>query len=172
VARDGQLARDLRAGLEQEQEVKTNSRKKREAVHPLDERWFGKAIRVHVREFSCVLAIVMLAIAGWLLWRGATVATPLGLWFAASVLVVLGYRAPALLKPVWESWMKLAHYLGIVVTFLILTFTWFLVTLPIAMILKLIGKKVMDTSFGAPVESYWEEREESESDFKLLSRQY
>lgn len=172
MARDGQLARDLRTGLDSRSVVRPSMGIKSKEIPFLDQRWFGKTRRVHISEFSCVLAICLLAIAGWMLWIGSTVATPLSLLLTASIIVVIGYRAPTLLRPVWESWMKLAHYLGAVVTFIILSFTWFFVTIPVALLLKIIGKKVMDTSYGAAVESYWEDRNESENDFKLLSRQY
>lgn len=139
---------------------------------PLDELWFNKPIRRHVLEFAQVFAIIGLVVGSWIAYRGGSLVTVGILAAVAGVLLVLGHKAPAHLRPIWAGWMKFAMVLGHVMTFIILSIMWWLVLVPIAGLLKLIGKDVMDLSYAAKRESYWEDRKPGKDDFLLLERQY
>lgn len=171
MAGQGGLAEQIRAGLEPESRVSV-VKAKPEPIHYLDELWVRKPIRRHVAEFSVVIAIVMLLIAFVMAYKDRSLATVAALFTTSLILVALGYRAPALLHPVWKSWMALATGLGIVMTTLILSIGWTLMVVPVALIMKAVSKRVMDLSFDRSVESYWEGRDAKLDDFKLLERQY
>jgi general stress protein CsbA len=85
---------------------------------------------------------------------------------------VLGYFFPRALLPVWRGWMKLAHYVSIVMTFVILAAAWTIGFVPMAYLLKVLRIKAIDLSYKAKVTSYWETRDPKYDDFKRLELQY
>ena len=85
---------------------------------------------------------------------------------------LLGLVAPRSLVPVWQGWMKFAHYLGLVVTGILLVSMWVGIVVPIGILVRLLKVKIMDMRFRAPVSTYWEERDPALHDFKLLERQW
>ena len=91
---------------------------------------------------------------------------------ASVFLYAVGRWAPAVLYPVWNGWMKFAHYLSIVMTTFILMVAWAIALIPIAILLKIMRIKVMNMTFRQPVDTYWENREDRHNDFKLLERQF
>ena len=91
---------------------------------------------------------------------------------ATVLLLVLSYLFPIVVYPFWSAWMTFAHYLGIVMSFVFVTVTWVIMAVPLAILLRMIGKKVMDLSYGEDVDTYWEEREQKLHSFKLLERQF
>lgn len=141
-------------------------------LSPLDERYFGKPIRLHVREFGALFGALFFAIAAMQLWKGREPLVP-SLFIAAGIFsYVLGVWVPQVLRPVWRAWMGLAHVLGTVMTFVILAVCWTILVIPTAVTLKLLKKKVMAMDFRENVSSYWEVKEDSTNDFKLLERQF
>lgn len=170
MAGQGGLAEKVRTGLEPEViESKTTTRSK---VHYLDEVWMRKTIRRHVSEFACVISLVLLAIAGVGLYKGHAIVNALALTFTSLILLAAGYKAPALLHPVWKAWMKLATALGLVMTTLILSLGWVILLIPFALVMRTVGKRVMDLSYATGVPTYWETRDSKFDDFKLLERQF
>ncbi len=174
MGREGRLAQEFPARLEQKGVALTViDGLKGKIQDPLDELSYGKPIRQHVREFGAVMAIVACIIA-YFVERKHHVGIPTDLWIVGTGLTVyaLGVFTPRLLKPAWDGWMKFAHYLGIVMTALILVSMWTLIVIPMGVIVKLLRVKIMDMRWRAPVSSYWDERDQSLNDFKLLERQW
>lgn len=175
MAGEGQLARQIRTGLEgagaqMEQPPRMYQPTKVESV--LDERLFRKSKRQHVQDFAALFGVIFLLVGTYLEYRIANPALTLSFWLSGIAFAGLGYKAPLLLLPLWSGWMKLGHALGFIVNFLIMGISWWLLAVPIGLLLKLIGKKVMDLSYGAPVETYWEDRPEKQHNFQLLERQF
>ena len=173
MAGAGGLAEQVRTGLEETPRVvPTVVVAKAAPVDPLDELWFGKTKRQHVAEFACVMSILMLIIAGVRLWHYHLLPLPVGLLTASLVLLAFGYKAPRILMPVWSGWMTFAGFLGHIMTTVILSVGWMILMIPLALALRIMGKKVMDCSYKAPVDTYWENRDPKLDDFKLLERQF
>jgi len=181
VGREGKLAREFPAGLKKDGHRNNDAHQglhlieglKGRMTDPLNELSFGKPMRQHVREFGAVMALVACVIAYFQVEKHH-----LGVINGAVIVTVgmfvygLGVLAPAVLKPAWHGWMKLAHYLGLVMTMVILTTMWVAVVIPVSLAVKILGVKVMDMRFRAPVNTYWETREPAMNDFKLLERQW
>jgi hypothetical protein len=153
------------------QVVQSAKKQQGTSLSPLDVKYYGRAKREHVKEFGCLFGAICSGIAAYQL--------SLGRWDMAQSLVVatmimvsLGAYAPKVLYPLWSAWMGLATGLGVVMSFLFVGITWCLMAVPLALILRLIGKKVMDLSFDRSVLTYWEDRKETYHDFKLLERQF
>jgi len=139
---------------------------------PLDELYYAKPIRQHVQEFSCIMSIVLLIIAGVKIYLRSNFALGLSLTALAAVLLLLGYGAPAVLRPIWKGWMYLAEKLGAFVNVILLSLAWAIAVVPIALVVRIFRTKVMDLSFKAEVPSYWEERNPASDNFDLLKRQF
>lgn len=145
---------------------------KKQSIDPLDVVTFNKTARQHVREFACIIAIVSFLIAGVKLYRNPTTVIVYD-WIAFGLVFLLaGYTLPKLMLPIWKGWMKFAVGLGMVMSTIIVSIAWVLMFWPVGILFKIIGKRVMDLSYKAPVTTYWEPRDEKLSDFKLLERQY
>ncbi|MCO6430147.1 MAG: hypothetical protein J5J00_04745 [Deltaproteobacteria bacterium] len=169
MAGQGELAREIRTRLEVVEGFAGKERPKSK----LDELYFRRPIRQHIKEFAALFAVIFNIVAIYLLLKdGATLATPAALAVVSLVLYAIGHFVPVILYPVWDGWMKFAHILGIVMTTLILFVAWSIALIPISVLLKVCRIKVMDTTFRQPVETYWEERSDKYNDFKLLERQF
>jgi len=171
VAGARRLANEVRIGLENAAQEAPKLVASKESS-PLDEVWMGKPIRQHVREFGAIFATLFLSVCAVKLYRGQD-ASVCGMWGVAGVVTaMLGYFAPRVLLPLWRGWMKLAHYLSIVMTFVILLVAWTIGFVPMAYLLKILRIKSIDLSFRNGRATYWESRDAKHDDFKRLELQY
>jgi hypothetical protein len=132
----------------------------------------GKPVRQHIKEFGQIFGTLFFAIAAYKAYNGRPTEILLVWSTLAVVFGVLGYRAPHLLHPLWKGWMKLAHYLSIVMTFVILSLAWTIGFMPMAFILRVLRIKRIDTSYRTGVATYWEPRDPKHDDFKRLENQF
>ena len=65
------------------------------------------------------------------------------------------------LRPVFVIWLKIAHFLGRVVTTLILTLAYYFVITPAAFIKRIFGGTPLPTKPDKNVSSYWVTRKEA-----------
>lgn len=177
MGREGRLAQEFPTGLNKtetgSQQLRVIDGFKGRPLDPLEELSFGKPIRQHVREFGAVMALVACFIAYAQEHKNHVgLSTDVAIIGAGLLIYCLGVFAPAILKPAWQAWMKFAHYLGLVMTTVILVTMWTLIVIPIGLAVKLLGVKIMDMRFRAPVTTYWEDRSDEINDFKLLERQW
>lgn len=97
-------------------------------------------VTTRLRKFGLVVGGAFAVITLVRLWRH-------GGWMPlaciAAVLVATAIAAPRLLAPIEWVWMRLAGLLGRVSTVLILTLTYFLMIIPIGLLLKLFRRDVL-----------------------------
>ena len=110
--------------------------------------------RSELRKFGLVLGPTLGAIAVFLLWRGSTIVGPVLLGLA-TFLLVGGLLHPSLLRPVERAWMALAERIGVVMTYVILGLTFYLVITPLSLLLRLLGKDLLQISEAEKRDSYW-----------------
>lgn len=171
MAGKGGLAKEVRAGLEIAEDSVVD--KTPVITSRLDEVWMRKTVRQHLREFAQVFAILFLLFSGLTTYKHGVVAGSVYWFGAAALILAIGYTKPMLLHPLWKGWMALGHALGAVMSVVVLSAAWTIMLVPIAILLKLLRIKVMDTSYGAAVDSYWEARDPKLDDFALmLKRQF
>ena len=111
-------------------------------------------------------ALIGCVASAWIMYKGGSFATSSALVTASIILLMIEAFAPIVLLPVWRSWMLFANYLGIVMSTIIVSIAWTIMLVPIAITLKIIGKKVMDLYFDRSVATYWEDREEKYHDLR------
>lgn len=141
-------------------------------MNKLDELYFGKEKRQHVKEFGALLCIISCIITGIIFYKHGITCTSIISISIGLFILLIAYTATAIFLPLWEVWMKFAHYLGMVMTNVILTIAWIVVMVPIAILLKVMGKKVIDSRFDRSLKTYWEDRDDKSNDFQLLERQF
>ena len=81
--------------------------------------------------------------------------------FGLLSLLGLGFvLMPGRLRPVYGGWLKVAHFLGRVVTAMVLTAVYYLVITPSAMIKRVFGGRPLPVKPDKKVSSYWVARTE------------
>lgn len=107
------------------------------------------------REFGLIMALALLVFAGIFFWKGK-LASCFWATFGAGIFSSLAIISPSILGPVEKIWMKFAEKLSVVMTYVIVTLTFFLVLTPIGLILRLFGKQFLPLGFEPDKSTYWE----------------
>lgn len=118
-----------------------------------------------LRSFGRTVGLVLLLLGGYLVFRGR-LAGPV-LLGAGALLVLLGFAAPRLLRPVHRAWMGLAFVLGWFTSRLVLTLLFGLVLTPLALLRRRFGGRALGDT--PAVGSGWIKRApETKSDYTKM----
>lgn len=112
-----------------------------------------KSVR-ELRRFGLIMAVPLAALGGLAVWRGRAWG-PYALGLAAAFLLC-GLIAPRILGPVERAWMAFAKVMSIVMTFVILTLTYYLVITPVGLVVRLTGKDSLQLRRSRKRISFWE----------------
>ena len=106
-----------------------------------------------LRRFGLVMTAPLLIIGCVLIWRGREV----GPYFVglAVLFLLAALSFPTVLRPVERVWMALARVLSVIMTYVILAVTFFLVITPMGLILRILGKDLLQKKFESKKSSYW-----------------
>lgn len=115
-----------------------------------------KTLRQFGRGFGILLAIVFGALLPWL----AGNALPQWPWITGAVLVIMAQLYPCALYPVYWLWMHVASVLNFINTRIIMLIAFYLLLLPIGLVMRLRGKLQYQTSRKSN-RTYWLSREDS-----------
>ena len=115
-----------------------------------------KTKKKDIQSFGITIGIIFLIIAGFLFYKEKE-AFQLLLYLASSF-ICLSFLFPGILKPIYLVWMIFAVILGWFMTRLILSLLFFLVVTPIALVLKLVGKDLLELKKQEVRGSYWNKR--------------
>lgn len=100
-------------------------------IPPLDRRG--------LREFGVVTGAILAGIFGlffpWIL----ELAIPVWPWLVGGVLALWGLTAPMSLQPIYRNWMRLGLQLSRITTPLVLGIIFFLIFVPIGLIMRMRG---------------------------------
>jgi len=116
-----------------------------------------KATPDDIRKFGYLFAVIGVLIAAWMIYKGH------GGWPWALVgsgfFLTTGLFFKPVLRPIYIVWMKFAYILGWVNTRLLLGIFFFLILTPLGLILRLMGKDLLDQKIDRSARSYWVKRE-------------
>jgi len=84
---------------------------------------------------------------------------------SVSFITVSLYQAELLTK-FYNIWMKIGHFIGGIVSKLMLFVLFFIIFAPVAIFLRLIGKDLLDKKIDKSKASYWIERERQPESMK------
>jgi hypothetical protein len=114
--------------------------------------------RRDLRNLGLIFLVALGLIGAFLLWTHR----PAG-WYLlglAAVFGLWGLTWPAGLRPVHRAWMTLAVALGFIVSRVLLSLIFYLVVTPVGLVLRLLGKDVLDMKL-KDRPSYWRYRDEA-----------
>lgn len=124
-----------------------------------------------LRKFALAMAIPLALIGGFLLWRGREYYRYF--FIASGLFICPGLLVPAVLMPLHKVWMTFSVIMGWFMTRLILCILFFVVLTPMALLMKLLGKDLLDMKFDKNAsESYWLAREADESQKPDYTKQF
>lgn len=167
MAGQGGLAEQVRVGL-----VSSSHKRQNAKQDPLLELWYGKPVRQHIWEFACVIGIVAILISISILRKQHNTAWPFALCTLTFLLLCIARYKALWLKPVWRAFVDLGTFLGMLMTPVVLGIVWFIAFIPLAILLKAIGIRTMETRFREERNSYWDDRDAKYDNPELLKRQF
>jgi hypothetical protein len=113
---------------------------------------------------ACAVAAVLAYRAG----RGSGVAWAL----AASALAMIALFMPAVLAPARRGWLKIGHWLGVVINPVVLGVVYAAVFIPLGALMRLFGRDPMARRFDPAATSYWIERKPANNIADSLKEQF
>ena len=109
-----------------------------------------------LRHFALTSGGIVAALFGLILPWLFGFDRPLWPWVLAAVLGAWGLAAPTSLRPVYRGWMQLGLLISRVTTPLVLGIVFYLVFLPMGLIMRLFGYDPLHRQFEPGTESYRE----------------
>ncbi|TDA69586.1 hypothetical protein E0765_00380 [Sulfuricurvum sp. IAE1] len=117
-----------------------------------------------LKKFSLLLSLVLFG-TGIYTFTASSSTYPY--FFAFSIIfTAIAYTKPGLLSPLYSGWMRIGHIMGTVSSKIILAILFYGVFTPIAIILKIRGKDLLNKKFDRNEASYWIERQEQPNSMK------
>lgn len=107
-----------------------------------------------LREFGLVTGAIVVGLFGLLLPWLFDRALPVWPWVVAAVLWVWALLLPASLAPVYRGWLAFGHVLGWINTRIILGIMFYLLFLPVGLVIRLLGKDPMARKIDKSTETY------------------
>ena len=108
-----------------------------------------------LRKFGIITgAIVVVLFAIFFPWVFDAAAMPIWPWIVAGLLWVPALLMPGSLQPVYRVWMKIGHAIGWVNTRIILGLLFYVLVLPMGLIMRLFGNDPMARKYDKSVTSY------------------
>ena len=108
-----------------------------------------------LRKFGITTgAIIVVLFAFFFPWVFVMKSMPLWPWIAAGILWVPALILPGMLRPVYAGWMRIGHAIGWVNTRIILAVLFYLLVLPMGLIMRLFAKDPMAKKLDKAIPSY------------------
>ena len=116
------------------------------------------------RNFGFVFFIVFLILGFWPITNGEEIR----IWLVAISLIflILGIMKSKLLTPLNQLWFKFGMILGAIVAPIIMGAVFFLVVTPIGIVMRLMGKDLLNKKYSKKKETYWIKCETSTGSMK------
>lgn len=119
----------------------------------LEELKPGESTDKDIRKFALTLGVILAILGGYLLYKERM--TFQISWIAGLVLIIVAISMPKVLKPLYKAWMILANILALIMTRIILGLLYFIIFMPIGVILKLFGERFINLKWKLTNPSYW-----------------
>ena len=116
------------------------------------------------RSFGIVFFFVFLIISLWPLIDE----NPIRVWsiFVAIIFLILGLMNSKLLTPLNILWFKFGKLLGFIIAPIVMGIVFFVVITPTGLIMKIIGKDLLNNKYNNKIKSYWINRGKLKSTMK------
>lgn len=107
-----------------------------------------------LRHFGLIMAGMLILMFGFVLPWIFSYSIPYWPFVAAIVFAVVALVRPVLLGPVNRVWLKISDVLGWINTRLVMGIMFFLLIAPIGLLMRLLGKKPLDTKLSDKLTTY------------------
>ena len=116
------------------------------------------------RNFGLIFFIVFLIVGLWPL----TYENPIRIWLViiSMVFLILGLMNSKLLTPLNKLWFKFGMILGAIVAPIVMGFIFFLVVTPIGLVMRIMGKDLLNKKYDKKKNTYWINRHKNMSSMK------
>ena len=125
--------------------------------------WRRDASRKELRDFGLIVGGVLALVSAWGVYRDPRSAYGYAL-AGALALVALGLFLPRPLKLGYQLWMALGFVLGVVMTRVVLTVTFFTAVTLVGLGLKLGRRDPLELRWPGREKTYWRNRERRRPD--------
>ena len=114
----------------------------------------GPKTKKELRLFGLALGSGLTLLGGFLTWRDR----PAGPYIlgVAAVLLVCGALFPGVLRPLEKVFAKVARVVTSAITFVVLVIAFYLVMLPVGLLLKVLGKDILGLKPDPDRATFWE----------------
>ena len=116
------------------------------------------------RSFGIVFFFVFVIVSLWPLINENS----LRVWsiFVAIIFLILGLMNSKLLTPLNILWFKFGKLLGFIIAPIVMGIVFFVVITPTGLIMKIIGKDLLNNKYNNKIKSYWINRGKLKSTMK------
>ena len=124
-----------------------------------------------LRRFGIALAAILIVFGSIHFLKHRMI---LAQWFCGVGLIVLcvGLSAPGMLKNVYAVFLKAAHAIGWFNTRVILILIYYAILTPIAFIVRISGKDLLNEKLEKNISSYWAKRQLAKPTKEQLKKQF
>ena len=111
------------------------------------------------RNFGLVFFIIFVIVSLWPL----TYEGPIRIWtvIISLVFLILGFMNSKLLTPLNKLWFKFGMILGAIVVPVVMGVVFFLVVTPIGLVMKIMGRDLLNKKYDKKKRTYWIKRDTS-----------
>jgi hypothetical protein len=118
------------------------------------------------KSFGFLFFLVFLTIGLWPLMSSESIR----IWsiILSVIFLTLGIINSKILNPFKKGWIKLGELLGRIIAPVVMFAIFFLIVTPIGLLMKLLGKDIINLKFNKKIKSYWIPRKA----IKSMKRQF
>lgn len=125
------------------------------------------------RAFGCTVGTILMAIgAAKALMAEAITPVSILIFAPGAVLLLLGIVAPSRLSAVNRLWLKMGAVIARIINPIVLAVLFFLVFTPMALVMRMAGKRPLRLVPDRTAASYWIAREPPEGEPSSMRRQF
>jgi large-conductance mechanosensitive channel len=125
------------------------------------------------RAFGCTVGGILMVIGAAKAFAAAALPPLACFTFAAgTLLVLLGILAPARLSPLNKLWLRVGAVISRVVNPIVLALLFFIVVTPMALLMRMIGKRPLGLIPDRSAATYWLKREPLADGASHMRRQF
>jgi len=111
-----------------------------------------------IRKFGLIVLLFFGSLCALAVWREKTI--PTCFFGSLASLGVLFVLLPGPSRPLYSGWLKVAHFIGRVITVLMLSLAYYLVITPSGFLKRIFGGRPLPLKPDPRADSYWVDREE------------
>lgn len=125
------------------------------------------------RAFGCTVGSILMLIGATKTFVAGAISSVIGLIFVlGALLLLLGIFVPSRLSTLHRLWLKVGAGIAKVVNPIILALLFFLVVTPMALFMRIVGRRPLRLAADRTAATYWIEREPPPGGASTMRRQF